>query len=139
LAVLFLLSPISADAQAIHDQRHPMPDDPRGIGSERPTQPGQAAFAAIQEIVAILEADPRTDWSKVNIDALRADRAHRSGARRRDSHNPRPRRSLSAQRALPLPIQAIAAATGRNSRRWNYSNRWPWPLLFNIGRTGYNL
>jgi hypothetical protein len=47
LAVLFLLSPISADAQAIHDQRHPMPDDPRGIRSERPTQPGQAAFAAI--------------------------------------------------------------------------------------------
>jgi hypothetical protein len=36
-----------------------------------PTQPGQSAFAAIQEIVRILEADPATDWSKVNIDALR--------------------------------------------------------------------
>ena len=36
-----------------------------------PTQPGQAAFAAIQEIVALLEADPKTDWSKVNIEALR--------------------------------------------------------------------
>ena len=35
------------------------------------TQPGQSAFAAIQEIVDILEADPKTDWSKVNIDALR--------------------------------------------------------------------
>ena len=35
------------------------------------TQPGQSAFAAIQEIVGILEADPKTDWSKVNIDALR--------------------------------------------------------------------
>lgn len=33
---------------------------------------GQSAFAAIQEIVALLEADPQTDWSKVNIDALRA-------------------------------------------------------------------
>ena len=36
-----------------------------------PTQPGQSAFAAIQEIVALLEADPATNWSKVNIDALR--------------------------------------------------------------------
>ena len=36
-----------------------------------PMQPGQAAFATIQEIVQILEADPRTDWSKVDIDALR--------------------------------------------------------------------
>jgi len=32
---------------------------------------GQAAFAAIQEIVAILMADPATDWEKVNIEALR--------------------------------------------------------------------
>jgi len=36
-----------------------------------PTQPGQGAFAAIQEIVQILKADPATDWSKVNIEALR--------------------------------------------------------------------
>ena len=37
-----------------------------------PKEPGQSAFAAIQEIVEILEADPKTDWAKVNIDALRA-------------------------------------------------------------------
>jgi len=36
-----------------------------------PVQPGQAAFGAIQEVIAILEADPSTDWSKVNLDALR--------------------------------------------------------------------
>ena len=36
-----------------------------------PTEPGQGAFAAIAEIVAILEADPETDWSAVDIDALR--------------------------------------------------------------------
>ncbi|WP_128953425.1 hypothetical protein [Bradyrhizobium guangzhouense] len=36
-----------------------------------PTEPGQSAFAAIQEIVQILEDDPQTDWSKVNIEALR--------------------------------------------------------------------
>lgn len=32
---------------------------------------GQAAFAAIQEIVALLEADSATDWAKVDIEALR--------------------------------------------------------------------
>lgn len=35
------------------------------------TEPGQAAFAAIQEIVARLMADPATDWSRVDISALR--------------------------------------------------------------------
>jgi hypothetical protein len=36
-----------------------------------PMEPGQAAFGAIQEIVGKLQADPQTDWSKVNVDALR--------------------------------------------------------------------
>lgn len=35
------------------------------------TPPGQDAFGTIQEIVQILQSDPKTDWSKVNIDALR--------------------------------------------------------------------
>jgi hypothetical protein len=39
--------------------------------SNTPTLPGQDAFGAIQEIVRILEADPKTDWSKVNLEALR--------------------------------------------------------------------
>jgi hypothetical protein len=32
---------------------------------------GQDAFGAIGEVVALLEADPVTDWSKVDIEALR--------------------------------------------------------------------
>jgi hypothetical protein len=32
---------------------------------------GQDAFGAIQEIVQILDADPNTDWSKVDLEALR--------------------------------------------------------------------
>jgi hypothetical protein len=36
-----------------------------------PTMPGQDAFGAIQEIVRMLEADPSTDWSKVDLEALR--------------------------------------------------------------------
>ncbi len=40
--------------------------------STMPTEPGQGAFAAIGEIVALLEADSQTDWSAIDIDALRA-------------------------------------------------------------------
>jgi hypothetical protein len=36
-----------------------------------PTEAGQGVFAAIAEIVLLLQADPETDWSKVDIGALR--------------------------------------------------------------------
>jgi antitoxin (DNA-binding transcriptional repressor) of toxin-antitoxin stability system len=61
-----------AFAQMSHD--HPRPHEAvagsSGV-SMQPTLPGQDAFGTIQEIVRILEADPSTDWSKVNIAALR--------------------------------------------------------------------
>lgn len=38
--------------------------------SDGPTEVGQSAFAAISEIVEILQNDPETDWTKVNISAL---------------------------------------------------------------------
>ena len=41
------------------------------MGAAMPTMPGQDAFGAVQEIVRILEADPKTDWSKVDLEALR--------------------------------------------------------------------
>ena len=50
----------------------PMPGMHGGVHqSAVPTQPGQAAFGAIQEIVQILDADPKTDWSKVDLEGLR--------------------------------------------------------------------
>lgn len=36
------------------------------------TEPGNDAFGTIQEAIRALEADPNTDWSKVNLEALRA-------------------------------------------------------------------
>lgn len=36
-----------------------------------PTSPGQATFGAIAEVVRMLKADSTTDWSKVNVEALR--------------------------------------------------------------------
>jgi len=35
------------------------------------TMPGNEIFGTIQEVVHKLEADPNTDWSKVNLEALR--------------------------------------------------------------------
>jgi hypothetical protein len=72
----------------MHGQMHErmmsgqMPQGPQGMHGpmggmmsaampNQPTLPGQAAFGAIGEVVRILEADPATDWSKVNISALR--------------------------------------------------------------------
>ena len=46
-----------------HSMGHP--------SSGAPTLPGQDAFGAIQEIVHLLEADPATDWSRVNLERLR--------------------------------------------------------------------
>ena len=68
LAAMILFGATTALAQG-HD--HHGKAAPPPAASSAPTQPGQAAFAAIQEIVQILEADPRTDWSKVDIEALR--------------------------------------------------------------------
>jgi hypothetical protein len=42
-----------------------------GGSNGQPTMSGQDAFGAIQEVVQILQSDPTTDWSKVNIVALR--------------------------------------------------------------------
>ena len=39
--------------------------------SELPSEPGDGTFAALIEIVAMLSADPDTDWTRVDIDGLR--------------------------------------------------------------------
>ena len=46
-----------------------MPEGHRPMGA--PRSPGQDAFGAIAEVVRILEADPATDWSKVDLERLR--------------------------------------------------------------------
>jgi hypothetical protein len=58
------LTPVPLIAQ--HEMHHPA-----GRVEGAPIQGGQAAFSALSEIVKILEADPKTDWSKVNLEALR--------------------------------------------------------------------
>jgi hypothetical protein len=50
-------------SQGMHEMHHPS-----GGGA---MQPGQGAFGAMAEVVRTLKADPATDWSKVNMEALR--------------------------------------------------------------------
>ncbi len=63
IVTLFAAAPIYA--QHSHDHAGDMPQ------TVLPAEPGQGAFAAIAEIVALLRADPETDWSAVDIAALR--------------------------------------------------------------------
>lgn len=77
LAAAILCIPVTAQAQQAHQMHSPSMSHGAASMVEgaaravRPKEPGQSAFAAIQEIVSILDADPHTDWSKVDIDALR--------------------------------------------------------------------
>lgn len=71
LLFFVLFFPLPAYAQA--DHKHHMEHGSRAFHSSalKPTEAGQSAFAAIQEIVQILEEDPATDWAQVDIEALR--------------------------------------------------------------------
>jgi hypothetical protein len=71
-----------------------------------PTLPGQAAFGAITEVVQILKADPKTDWSKVNIEALRQ---HLIDMDEVTMH------STVSQRNVPGGIQVDATGSGRGA------------------------
>jgi predicted RNA binding protein YcfA (HicA-like mRNA interferase family) len=64
---------LAASALVLAQDRPHMDHTQHAHGGETvvPTMPGQQAFGTIQEVVRILEADPATDWSKVNISALR--------------------------------------------------------------------
>jgi hypothetical protein len=47
----------------------PVPHPPGTTGA--PAMPGQDAFGAIAEVVQMLDADPATDWGKVDLERLR--------------------------------------------------------------------
>jgi hypothetical protein len=64
LAFVLLTAGATLAAEKTHDHGAMM------MGSGMPRETGQAAFAAIQEIVAMLDANPATDWAKVDIEVL---------------------------------------------------------------------
>ncbi len=66
-AALAAASPLAAQA---HEHVQGMTHSDNAM-ADAPVSPGQAAYGAIAEVVARLDADPSTDWSKVNIETLR--------------------------------------------------------------------
>lgn len=70
----------------------------------QPTMPGQDAFGTIQEVVQILEADPSTDWSRVNIAALREHLI---------DMNEVALRAAADQRALDNGVEIVITGDGR--------------------------
>ncbi len=67
IATLFTTSAFAQDHTAAMDHNAHI----AGMSGAEITQPGQSAFAAIEEIIFALEMDPNTDWAKVNISGLR--------------------------------------------------------------------
>jgi hypothetical protein len=67
LAAALAVHVVFAQSPRMHDEtmHHAM------MASTSPALAGQDAFAAIAEIVAILDADPNTDWTKVDLERLR--------------------------------------------------------------------
>jgi len=70
LATVALLAMLPGVVRAQHTHTPGMSHD-SAMAAAKPTRAGQEAFATIAEIVRILDADPRTDWSKVDLEALR--------------------------------------------------------------------
>jgi hypothetical protein len=60
---------VGAAAQDMQDHDMAGMHQPQAAGALSET--GQSAFAAIAEATRTLDADPRTDWSKADIEALR--------------------------------------------------------------------
>ena len=69
-----------------------------------PASPGQSAWGAIAEIVHILEEDPATDWSRVDIDALRN---HLIDMDELVLH------ALATERSVPGGLELTVTGTGR--------------------------
>jgi hypothetical protein len=62
-ALMFIGSPAAAQHAAGHDHA--------AHAGASPTEAGNAVFAALAEVIALLEADSATDWSRVDIEGLR--------------------------------------------------------------------
>jgi hypothetical protein len=69
ISIVFALALFTADAAVAQEKTHD--HGAMMMGSAMPRETGQAAFAAIQEIVAMLDADSATDWTNVDIEDLR--------------------------------------------------------------------
>lgn len=73
---LLLAAPLAAQQPTPGGMQHTpgmkhTPGMQHEVAGPGPAQAGQAAFAAITQVVRVLEADSSTDWSHVDLEALR--------------------------------------------------------------------
>lgn len=126
--VLALLVAMSATAGPPAHAQHSDHSAAVTTHPSRPTEPGNGAFAAISEIVALLMSDPETDWSDVDMTALRAHLVDmdalvmdadvatqpiEGGVRMALSRQGRG--GAAADRMVPAQAPVLAAATGWSS------------------------
>lgn len=131
-AILCIPLTVTARAQQAHHMHAPSMDHDAAAMTEgaartvRPKEPGQSAFAAIQEIVSILDADPNTDWSKVDIDALRRHLVDMSNVTLYAQANTRPvengmRYTVTGKGAVRASIRRMVTA---HAKTMNGHNGW---------------
>jgi len=88
-----------------------------------PTLPGQDAYGAIAEVVRLLQHDSTTDWSKVDLEALRAHLIDMNAVTLR---------SVVSQRAVPGGLEMLVtgdSATAESIRRMTSAHATTLPTL----------
>ena len=110
LISLTFAAPVRAQGVSGHAHTPGMTHEPAAAAAPAapavPGQPGQSAYAAIAEIAELLKADPRTDWSKVDLEALRQHLVDMDEVTMR---------SAIATRAVPGGIVAEVTGVGRTA------------------------
>jgi hypothetical protein len=99
-----------------------------------PAQAGQSAFAAVQELAAILEGTPGVDWKKVDFEALRRhlidmDNVTVRASIARTDIDGGARFTITGSGAVKDSIQRMApahAATANGVNGWSFSHE-PYP------------
>lgn len=140
--VFAIATPLTAQ-QASH-AGHADHASPGAAPAILPTEPGDGGFAAIAEIVAILFEDPETDWSRVDIDGLRAHLVDMNqlvvGARVRSERLPDGlhlrietggRAGAAASRMVPVHGPVLASETGWRSEVTQNGDEIVWTVTGN--------
>ncbi len=71
LVALPAVALVSGDTEAVPGASPAPTPDTRGAQPAPLSEPGNAAFAAVAEVVREMNARPDTDWSRVDLEALR--------------------------------------------------------------------
>jgi len=111
-SLVFLCAPVLLVASAVGADDHSQHGDDSSahshMGSASPlTAAGNYEFWTIQEAIQELDADPKTDWTKVNVEALRQHLV--------DMHNFTINVDVLSQKAIEKGMEAVVRPTTKGS------------------------